>query len=129
MTDLSISIEPKYLQSHHLSEFEDVTDFILLRRGQPFTLNVETKDTSLFLDQFHPKDVYLVYPQDDSSATLLIPPKSFRLTNRKATSLSITVVLDPTNTPIVSPAKLSVIIEQTKGPVRRRRSSTGMLFQ
>ena len=125
MSDLSITLDTRSLVSHHISEFEDVRDYLLVRRGQPFTLHVETSDPSLLLDQFFPKDVYLVYPQEGSNTTLLVAPKTCRMTNKKATSLSITVTLDPRNTPIVSPAKLSVIIEQTKGPVRRRQSSTG----
>ena len=125
MSGLSITLDTKSLVSHHISDFEDVSDYLLVRRGQPFTLHVETSDTSLLLDQFYPKDVYLVYPQEGSSTTLLVAPKACRMTNKKARSLSISVTLDPRDTPIVSPAKLSVIIEQTKGPVRRRRSSTG----
>eukprot|EP00800_Vazella_pourtalesii_P001697 TRINITY_DN1158_c1_g1_i2.p1 TRINITY_DN1158_c1_g1~~TRINITY_DN1158_c1_g1_i2.p1 ORF type:complete len:709 (+),score=135.07 TRINITY_DN1158_c1_g1_i2:33-2129(+) len=125
MSDFSIGIDAKSLNSHHVSEFEDSNEFFLVRRGQTFTLNVETSDSSLLLDQFYPKDVYLVYPQGGTSTTLLIAAKSFRMTSRKATTLSITVTLDPRSTPIASPAKISVIIEQAKGPVRRRRSSTG----
>ena len=125
MSDLSITLDTKSLASHHISDFEDVSDYLLVRRGQPFTVHVETSDTSLLLDQFYPKDVYLVYPQEGSNTTLLVSPKGCRMTNKKATSLSIIVTLDPRNTPIASPAKLSVVIEQTKGPIRRRRSSGG----
>ncbi|KAI6655182.1 protein-glutamine gamma-glutamyltransferase K [Oopsacas minuta] len=125
MSDLSIKLDSKSLTSHHISEFEDLDEYYIVRRGQAFTLTVETSDTSLLLDQFHPKEIYLQYPQNSSNVTVLIPAKNFRMTVRKATSLSTTVTLDPRSTPIASPAKISIIIEQVKGPVRRRRSSTG----
>ena len=127
MSDLSIRIDAKSLTSHHVSDFEDSNEYFLVRRGQTFTLNVETSDTSLLLDQFYPKDIYLVYPQGGTNTALLIAPKNFRMTNRRATTLSMTVLLDPRSTPIASPAKISVVIEQARGPVRRRRSSTGSL--